>query len=84
MSTEPNTFGTNEFIDWCRLANIEPMLAVNLGTRDGDAARNLLEYCNHPQGTALSDLRRRHGWTEPHGVSSGAWATRWTAPGRWR
>jgi len=36
MSTEPNTFGTNEFIDWCRLANIEPMLAVNLGTRDGE------------------------------------------------
>jgi len=68
MSTEPNTFGTNEFIDWCRLANIEPMLAVNLGTRDGDAARCLLEYCNHPQGTAWSDLRRTHGWKEPHGV----------------
>ena len=68
MSTEPNTFGTNEFIDWCRLADIEPMLAVNLGTRGGDAARNLLEYCNHPGGTALSDLRARHGWTQPHDV----------------
>jgi alpha-N-arabinofuranosidase len=68
MSTEPNTFGTNEFIDWCRLANIEPMLAVNLGTRGGDAARNLLEYCNHPKGTAWSDLRREHGWEEPHDV----------------
>ena len=68
MSTEPNTFGTNEFIDWCRLAGIEPMLAVNLGTRGGDAARNLLEYCNHPQGTAWSDLRRAHGWEQPHGV----------------
>ena len=54
MSTEPNTFGTNEFIDWCRAADIEPMLAVNLGTRGGDAARNLVEYCNHPGGTALS------------------------------
>ena len=39
MSNEPNAFGTNEFIDWCRLADIEPMLAVNLGTRGGDAAR---------------------------------------------
>ena len=68
MSTEPNTFGTNEFIDWCRLANIEPMLAVNLGTRGGDAARNLLEYCNHPKGTAWSDLRRAHGWEQPHDV----------------
>jgi alpha-N-arabinofuranosidase len=68
MSTEPNTFGTNEFIDWCRAADIEPMLAVNLGTRGGDAARNLVEYCNHPGGTAWSDLRRRHGWDKPHDV----------------
>ncbi len=33
FSTEPNTFGTNEFMDWCKAANIEPMMAVNLGTR---------------------------------------------------
>jgi alpha-N-arabinofuranosidase len=68
MSTETNQFGTNEFIDWCRLTGIEPMLAVNLGTRGPDAARNLVEYCNHPGGTTLSDLRRAHGWPEPHGV----------------
>ena len=68
MSTETNQFGTNEFIDWCRLADTEPMLAVNLGTRGADAARRLVEYCNHPGGTTLSDLRRAHGWAEPHGV----------------
>jgi alpha-N-arabinofuranosidase len=67
-STEINRFGTNEFIDWCRLAGIEPMLAVNLGTRGGDAARNYVEYCNHAGGTTLSDLRRAHGWETPHGV----------------
>ncbi len=68
LSLEPNTFGTNEFIDWCRLAEIEPMLAVNLGTRGPDDARRLVEYCNHPSGTQLSDLRRKHGWERPHGV----------------
>lgn len=68
MSTETNEFGTNEFIDWCRAADIEPMLAVNLGTRGGDAARNLVEYCNHPSGTAWSDMRRAHGWEKPHDV----------------
>jgi len=68
MSTETNQFGTNEFIDWCRLAGIEPMLAVNLGTRGADAARRLVEYCNHPGGTQLSDLRRQHGWEAPHAV----------------
>jgi alpha-N-arabinofuranosidase len=68
LSTETNEFGTNEFIDWCRLADTEPMLAVNLGTRGADAARHFLEYCNHPHGTTLSDLRRAHGWDAPHGV----------------
>jgi alpha-N-arabinofuranosidase len=68
LSTETNRFGTNEFIDWCRLAAVEPMLAVNLGTRGADAARQLVEYCNHPGGTALSDLRRAHGWERAHGV----------------
>ena len=32
-STETNQFGTNEFMDWCRAADVEPMFAVNLGTR---------------------------------------------------
>jgi len=68
LSTETNLFGTNEFIDWCHAADVEPMLAVNLGTRDGDAARQMLEYCNHPAGTTLSEQRRAHGWDAPHGV----------------
>ena len=44
-------FGTNEFIDWCRMAGIEPMLAVNLGTRGPQDAGYFVEYCNHPAGT---------------------------------
>jgi alpha-N-arabinofuranosidase len=68
QSTESNQFGTNEFIGWCRAAGVEPMLAVNLGTRGADAARRYIEYCNHPRGTALSDLRRAHGCEAPHDV----------------
>jgi alpha-L-arabinofuranosidase len=67
-STETNQFGTNEFINWCRLAGIEPMLGVNLGTRGPDEARNFLEYCNHPGGTRFGDLRKSHGYEWPHGV----------------
>ncbi len=67
-TTETNRFGTNEFAAWCRKAGTEPMLAVNLGTRGPEAARSLLEYCNHPGGTCWSDLRRAHGHPEPHGV----------------
>jgi alpha-N-arabinofuranosidase len=68
FSTEPNSFGTNEFVDWCRMAGIEPMLAVNLGTRGPIDAGRLVEYCNHQAGTALSDLRRSHGYEKPHGI----------------
>lgn len=67
-SIETNQFGTDEFIQWCRAAQTEPMLAVNLGSRGIDAARNLVEYCNFPGNTAWSDLRRANGFAEPHGV----------------
>ena len=65
---EPNTFGTNEFMDWCKKANTEPMMAVNLGTRGPSEAQALVEYCNHPAGSAYSEMRRRHGWEQPHKV----------------
>jgi alpha-N-arabinofuranosidase len=67
-SVETNAFGLNEFAGWARAAGVEPMLAVNLGSRGLDAARALVEYCNHPGGTEWSDLRRSHGVEEPHGV----------------
>jgi alpha-N-arabinofuranosidase len=65
-SVEPNTVGVNEFAAWARKAGVEVLMAINLGTRGIDAARSLLEYCNHPGGTHWSDLRRSHGVREPH------------------
>ncbi len=65
-TTETNQVGTNEFAEWAKKVNSEVMMAVNLGTRGIDAARNLVEYCNHSQGTYWSDLRRSHGYAEPH------------------
>jgi alpha-N-arabinofuranosidase len=67
-SKESNRFGTNEFAAWARKVNAEAMMAVNLGTRGADAARNLVEYCNFPGGTYLSDLRRSHGFSGAHGI----------------
>jgi alpha-N-arabinofuranosidase len=67
-STETNQFGTNEFVDWAKAAGAGVMMAVNLGTRGIDAARNLVEYCNHHRGTDWSDLRVAHGIREPHGI----------------
>ncbi|MEV4472481.1 alpha-N-arabinofuranosidase [Nonomuraea sp. NPDC049504] len=67
-STETNEVGVDEFVLWCRKAGVEPMMALNLGTRGIAEALDLLEYCNHPSGTALSDLRVSHGAKEPHGI----------------
>jgi len=66
-STEPNVVGLNEFTRWAQKAGAQLMIALNLGTRGIDAARNLVEYCNHPGGTYWSDLRRSHGVAQPHG-----------------
>jgi alpha-L-arabinofuranosidase len=67
-SIEPNLFGTDEFARWCKIAGLAPMMAVNLGTRGIEAAGNLVEYCNHPSGTAWSDRRIANGSREPHNV----------------
>ncbi|MEV6492829.1 alpha-N-arabinofuranosidase [Actinoplanes sp. NPDC051633] len=67
-SIESNAFGLNEFMRWATAAGVEPMMAVNLGTRGIEAATALVEYCNLPEGTAASELRRAHGVAKPHDV----------------
>ncbi|MFB3778438.1 MAG: alpha-N-arabinofuranosidase [Bryobacteraceae bacterium] len=65
---EPNQFGTNEFIQWARLVGTEPLLGGNFGT--GTVAEQVayVEYCNVDRGTKWSDLRRSHGFEQPHNV----------------
>lgn len=70
QTLETNAVGTNEFVTWAQKVNAEVMLAVNLGTRGPDAARHLVEYCNHPGGTYWSDLRKAHGYPKPHAIKT--------------
>lgn len=67
-TSDDNAVGIHEFASWCEAVGTELMLAVNLGTRGLDEARHLLEYVNHPGGSALSDLRKRNGREEPWNV----------------
>jgi alpha-L-arabinofuranosidase len=67
-SLETNQFGTNEFIDWCKLVRTEPLLAFNLGTGTPEMAVAYVEYCNVDKGTKWSELRRSHGHDAPHNV----------------
>jgi alpha-L-arabinofuranosidase len=63
---ETNQFGTNEFITWARLVGTEPLMGLNFGTGTAEDAAALVEYCNVAGGTKWSELRRAHGYAEPH------------------
>ena len=67
-TVESNAFGLHEFMAWARKAEVEPMEAINLGTRGVNEARELVEYANHPGGSALSDLRIKNGAADPFGI----------------
>ena len=67
-TTDPNTFGTDEFMKWCKLVGTEPMMAVNLGTLGPAEAAALVEYCNLDTDTRWAQARRDNGSTEPHAV----------------
>lgn len=65
---ETNAFGLHEFVDWSAKAGTEIMEAINLGTRGVDAAREIVEYANHPGGTYFSDLRAKNGHKDPFDI----------------
>ncbi len=81
-SIESNAVGLDEFAGWARRTGVEPMYVVNLGTRGVQDACDVLEYSNQPKGTALSDLRARHGHPDPHDVR--LWALGNEMDGPWQ
>jgi alpha-N-arabinofuranosidase len=81
-SIDTNQFGTNEFIGWCRAVGAEPLLAVNLGSGTPENAAALAEYCNTSGGTRWSELRRQHGFVDPHNVKF--WCLGNEMDGRWQ
>ena len=67
-SVEPNTFGTDEFVGFCRKIGAEPYLVVNCGDGDLREARDWVEYCNGTTDTALVRERASNGHPDPHRV----------------
>jgi alpha-N-arabinofuranosidase len=66
---EPNEFGTNEFIRFCKLTGAEPYIAANLRSLPALEFDHWVEYCNSPAGsTTLADMRAEAGFPEPFGV----------------
>jgi alpha-L-arabinofuranosidase len=66
---EPNQFGTNEFVRFCKLIGAKPYLAANVRSLTAEQFYRWVEYCNSPAGsTTLADQRAAAGFTEPFGV----------------
>ena len=65
---EDNSFGTDEFIGFCREIGAEPYICGNVGSGSPEELRDWIEYCNFPSGSSLSEERIRNGSTEPHRV----------------
>lgn len=68
MTIETNQVGIDEFQEWAKRAGSEVMMAVNLGTRGIEEARNVVEYCNSTTDTYYANLRRANGFEEPFGI----------------
>ena len=68
QSIEPNSVGTDEFIELADRMGWQPMLSANLGTGTPEEARNWVEYCNSPSGTLYADKRVVNGHRDPHAV----------------
>ena len=67
-TSDSNAVGVHEFADWCKAVDTEMMLAINLGSRGLDEARNFVEYVNGPVGSYWGDKRRANGRAEPFNV----------------
>ena len=65
--TDPNTFGTDEFVQWCRLVGCEPYICTNAGNGTALEMQEWVEYCNAEKGK-YAELRKSNGNADPFNV----------------
>ena len=64
---DPNTFGTDEYIKWCRKVGCEPYICTNAGTGTAEEMSDWVEYCNLSVGR-FGRMRMANGHEEPYNV----------------
>src|ERR671938_55090 len=67
--TEPNTFGTHEFMDFLDQIGAEAYLSVNVGSGTPQEAAEWLEYLTAEQPTTLAAERAANGHPAPYRVA---------------
>jgi alpha-N-arabinofuranosidase len=76
--TEPNSFGTHEFMDFLDQIGSEAYLSVNVGSGTPQEAAEWLEYLTTPQATTLQKERAANGHPAPYkipylGIGNESW-----------
>jgi alpha-N-arabinofuranosidase len=66
--TEDNSFGTNEFLDFCELIGAEPYMSLNLGSGTVEEMSTWVEYVNSDDDSPMANLRRQNGREDPWNV----------------
>jgi alpha-N-arabinofuranosidase len=62
--TEPNTFGTHEFLDFAELVGAEAYISGNVGSGSPRELAEWVEYVTSPEGSLASE-RERNGRKDP-------------------
>ena len=65
---DPNTFGTDEYIDMCRKLECEPYICTNAGTGTAEEMSDWVEYCNLETEGQYAKWRIENGYEKPHAV----------------
>jgi len=65
---ETNDFGTDEFMELCRLVGAKPTVVVNSGDGTAQEAADYVQYCNGSTNTKYGKMRADNGHPEPYNV----------------
>jgi alpha-N-arabinofuranosidase len=65
---EDNSFGTHEFLDFCKLLGTEPVICGNVGSGTVEEMSDWVEYINFDGKSPLTDQRRANGQDEAWGL----------------
>ena len=75
---EPNSFGTNEFLDFAEMIGADPYVTGNVGSGTPQEMADWVEYVTSDSRSTLAQLRRMNGrdrpWRLPFfGIGNEAW-----------
>src|ERR1043166_2183684 len=83
---EPNLFGTDEFVGFCRAVGCDPMICINAGNGTPEEAARWVQYCNGPARSPMGSRRAANGHPQPYNIRRwevgnelwGRWQFHWT------